>query len=236
MTVMSCLVTFKHRLMKRDRVLRGTLWLVVFALSGLPFTVRQSAEASSEAQSETPERLQPVDSELAVDFDGDHIPDLAVGRNDGPGYTVRVQFTSKLPSTSLTLPEGGPGIRIFSSDVDKDSRPDIVVTSATSQFPIAIWLCDENGGFHAANPWSYFPCHMDTPFSYEPTQSGDDITGISEDGRICGIQPNTDSAIVALRARDWLASRPVQAPPCNPPGDIPPRGPPSAVELQVAQG
>jgi hypothetical protein len=91
-----------------------------------------------------------------ADFDGDSRPDLAsvhVGQissrithywiafhlSGGPGQTV-----------GITAPTGG--LQITSRDVNGDSFPDVIVTTAWTNKPVAILLNDGLGNFTASNP------------------------------------------------------------------------------------
>ena len=91
-----------------------------------------------------------------ADFDGDSRPDLAsvhVGQissrithywiafhlSGGPGQTV-----------GITAPTGG--LQITSRDVNGDSFPDVIVTTAWTNKPVAILLNDGLGNFTASTP------------------------------------------------------------------------------------
>jgi hypothetical protein len=81
-------------------------------------------------------------TKLSQDLDGDHQPDTVTVRQSGPLYQVSVHFSTGRPKLHLStyVREGLAGLTFQTTDVNDDSRGDIVVTSATSYRPIAIWL------------------------------------------------------------------------------------------------
>jgi hypothetical protein len=119
---------------------------------------------------------------LTADFDGDSEPDLAVGQNGIAGYTVQIRFTSHIPPTSLVFPDARPGIRIFTRDIDQDNDQDIIVSSITSDIPIAIWLGDGRGHFEKADPWAYICQGLKSPLQFLPDHSLDFSLALVEDG------------------------------------------------------
>ncbi len=124
------------------------------------------ATPACEAQSESSSLIS------NTDFDGDNKPDLAVGSSNGPGYTIEIHLTARPSETYLTLAKSGLGTRILACDVDGDHHADLVVTSATSLLPIAIYRGDGRGHFREGNPWGYLPALLDTPYRWEPGQDG----------------------------------------------------------------
>ncbi len=141
---------------------------------------------------------------LNADFDGDEKPDLAVGEGGEGGYTVQIHFTSDIPKTFLTFPVSGPGIRIVARDIDLDDDQDIIVTSATSDVPIAIWLGDGKGHFQPGDPWAYLPTHLNSPLQYRPNPFLDFPPGLTEESRITGLCPNIPAS-AQLQAGAWAS-------------------------------
>jgi hypothetical protein len=95
-----------------------------------------------------------------ADFDGDLRPDLASiqwGSNSSSltNYWIQLQFsTGGRQSIQVAGPAGG--LRIAARDVNQDHVPDLVVSSAWQEKPLAIFLNDGRGVFHKVDP-SAFP-------------------------------------------------------------------------------
>jgi hypothetical protein len=91
-----------------------------------------------------------------ADFDGDSRPDFAsvqVGQSGlrNTRYWIAFQLSSGSDQTlSVTAPTGG--LQITARDVNGDNFPDVIVTTAWTNKPVAILLNDGLGNFTAANP------------------------------------------------------------------------------------
>ncbi len=91
-----------------------------------------------------------------ADFDGDNLPDLAsVHVGQGSSRSTRYWIAFHLSGGSghtvgITAPTGG--LQITSRDVNGDSFPDVIVTTAWTNKPVAILLNDGFGNFTASNP------------------------------------------------------------------------------------
>jgi hypothetical protein len=91
-----------------------------------------------------------------ADFDGDSRPDLATV-NVGPTgarstrYWIAFHLSGRSSQTvGITAPSGG--LQITSRDVNGDSFPDVIVTTAWTNKPVAILLNDGLGNFTSSNP------------------------------------------------------------------------------------
>jgi hypothetical protein len=95
-----------------------------------------------------------------ADFDGDLRPDFATiqwGSNSSSqtDYWIQLQFsTGESRSIRVVGPMGG--LRIAARDVNQDHLPDLVVSSAGQEKPLAIFLNDGRGVFYKVDP-SAFP-------------------------------------------------------------------------------
>jgi FG-GAP-like repeat len=101
-----------------------------------------------------------VTSQFAIaDFDGDRRPDLAtvqaeVGSSRDTYYWIAFQLSGGSRHTvGITAPTGG--LQITSRDVNGDSFLDVVVTTAWSNWPVAVLLNDGRGNFTTSKPSSF---------------------------------------------------------------------------------
>src|ERR1700741_2682838 len=79
---------------------------------------------------------------LGIDLDGDHILETATIRQQGSFYQVSIHFSTGRPKLKLRTFVGDDvaGLTIDITDVNSDSEADLVISSATSIRPIAVWL------------------------------------------------------------------------------------------------
>jgi FG-GAP-like repeat len=91
-----------------------------------------------------------------ADFDGDSRPDLAsvqVGQSGSRDTRYWIAFElsgGSAQTVGITAPTGG--LQITSRDVNGDSFPDVVVTTAWTNRPIVILLNDGSGNFTPVSP------------------------------------------------------------------------------------
>jgi hypothetical protein len=91
-----------------------------------------------------------------ADFDGDRRPDLvSVEIGQSSSHNTRYWIAFHLTAgpgqmVGLTAPTGG--VQIASRDVNGDSFPDVIVTTAWTNQPVAILLNDGLGNFTASKP------------------------------------------------------------------------------------
>src|SRR5437762_12603739 len=88
-------------------------------------------------------------TQLGQDLDGDHIPETATIRQCGYIYQVSIHFTTGRPKLRLTtyITEGMAGLSFQTTDVNNDSKGDLVIMSATSIRPVAVWLNQGKANF-----------------------------------------------------------------------------------------
>jgi hypothetical protein len=178
--------------------------MLLFVLAGL-FLL---AVPAVWAQSSTPGTRASVP--LAVsDFDGDHRPDVArveTGRSDlaQTDYWVELQLTmAGTQAIRVVGPTGG--LQVAVRDVNGDQIPDLVLTTAWRDQPVAILLNDGHGSFSRVGPEAFPDAFHASP------------NGWSESGRpqVSAAATLSDSRFgaqvpkIRLAYRD-AASRPVQ--------------------------
>ena len=93
------------------------------------------------------------------DFDGDLRPDLASVQsvsNNSSGTIYRVQFQlSAAGQQSIPLVGPSGGLRIATRDVNGDDFPDVIVSSAWREEPLAVLVNDGRGAFSLTDPTSF---------------------------------------------------------------------------------
>ena len=119
-----------------------------------------------------------VASHFAIaDFDGDSRPDLAsvhVGQSSSrtTRYWIAFQLSGGSGQTvGVTAPSGG--LQITSRDVNGDSFPDVIVTTAWTNKPVAILLNDGFGNFTASDPAEFQSAFIASEMSW--TFAADEI-------------------------------------------------------------
>jgi hypothetical protein len=99
--------------------------------------------------------MTPTMSFAMADFTGDTNPDLVTAEMDwsgssSPHYWIEIQLSEgRRQLLRLTAPFGG--LLITPKDVTGDGNLDLVVRSALSRAPVAVFLNDGNGHFSRAN-------------------------------------------------------------------------------------
>ena len=94
---------------------------------------------------------------LGLDLDGDHIPETATIKQQGSVYQVNIHFTTGRPKLRLRtyVANDVAGLSFAVVDINNDANGDIVVTSATSIWPVAIWLNAGGTKFHKVSSRAY---------------------------------------------------------------------------------
>jgi hypothetical protein len=122
----------------------------VFKLRGYKFVTTASVAAilfllslPPAFASETPTRRHfSYRTQLSQDLDGDHKPETATIKQVGRIYKVSIHFTSGRPKVQLTtsITSGNAGLSVQTTDVNNDNKGDLVILSATSVRPVAVWV------------------------------------------------------------------------------------------------
>ena len=126
---------------------KAVLWLLA-ALCLLLVFARRSAAAASPAHAAIHFAI--------ADFDGDSRPDFAsvdAGQISSRLTEYWIEFRlSGGPSRSVAITAPIGGLQIASRDVNGDSFPDVIVTTAWSNTPVAVLLNDGMGNFTSSSP------------------------------------------------------------------------------------
>lgn len=132
--------------------LQRAAFLAVAVLAGLlPLSGR--AEAAPAAGAQAPTHF------TFADFDGDSRPDLAsveVGQSGSRDTRYWIAFElsgGSAQTVGVTAPTGG--LQITSRDVNGDSFPDVVITTAWTNKPVVILLNDGLGNFTPISPTKF---------------------------------------------------------------------------------
>jgi hypothetical protein len=128
-------------------VITALSWLVVFLAGG----------GASYASPHQPKRGIAYRTQLGHDLDGDQIPETATVRLCGDIYHVSINFTTGRPKLRLTtyVTEGVAGLSFQTTDVNNDSKGDLVIISATSIRPVAVWVNQGRAKFKRTNASAY---------------------------------------------------------------------------------
>jgi len=132
------------KLHPKNRLLSGLMTALLFVLLVPVWLVASPAQISHRTQ-------------LGRDLDGDRIPESVTIRQRGFLYRISIHFTSGRPKLHLAVyrAENEAGLTIQTSDVDNDRDLDVVITSATSIRPVAVWLNRGKAKFQRASTWTY---------------------------------------------------------------------------------
>jgi hypothetical protein len=96
-------------------------------------------------------------TQLEADLDGDQLPETATIRQNGYHYQISIHFSTGRPKLRLTtyLSEGIAGLSLETTDLNADGRNELVIHSATSIRPIAIWLNQGRAKFKKVSLWTF---------------------------------------------------------------------------------
>jgi len=138
------------------RLLSAIRFLLLLLLA---LTTVGRAGAASEHSLRSSSRQASLPFAIA-DFDGDNRPDLArvqVGQSNASltRYWIDFQLSGGglRQAIGVTAPTGG--LRLASRDVNGDTFPDVVVTTAWLRDPVAVLLNDGHGNFTLRDPGGF---------------------------------------------------------------------------------
>jgi hypothetical protein len=101
---------------------------------------------------------------LRHDLDGDHIPETATIKQRGSLYQVVIHFTTGRPKLRLRtyLTDDIGGLTFATADLNNSEGSDLLLLSATSLRPVAVWLNQGRGSFKRVNPSGFGLTGRDT--------------------------------------------------------------------------
>jgi hypothetical protein len=137
------------RVRNRERLVgKAVLWLFAALCLLLAFARHSAATAASPAHAAIHFAI--------ADFDGDSRPDFAsVDANQISSPLTKYWIAFRLsggPSRGVTITAPTGGLQITSRDVNGDSFPDVIVTTAWTNTPVAVLLNDGVGNFTRSSP------------------------------------------------------------------------------------
>jgi FG-GAP-like repeat len=135
-----------------------------------------SAAAASDDPRNDRSSTQHVAAPVTIgDFDGDQRPDFVTADIGQRGashtvYKIAIELSSGVRSTvDIAAPEGG--LQLTSRDVNGDAWPDVIVTTAWTQRPVAVLLNDGQGNFKQLSPEQFPGAFPDSNSSIVSTSS-----------------------------------------------------------------
>jgi hypothetical protein len=169
---------------------------------------------------------------LGIDLDGDHIPETAVVRQRGSVYQVSIHFSTGRPKLRLRTYFGDDvaGLVLEVADVNSGSEADVVISSATSIWPVAIWLNRGSANFHRVTGRAFTLAggYNGPRLRQKPSNRPDAVGSLSNDR----LQAEVGTSFSPYTgSQDFV---PVQAPELrfeSGPTQVSPRGPPSAEHI-----
>jgi len=167
---------------------------------------------------------------IGEDLDGDQKPETVTVRQAGFLYQISIHFTTGSPRVHFDthITEGTAGVTFQAADINNDRRGDLVVVSATSLRPVAVWLNQGRARFKKVQT-SFFGTvgrYRGPTYGVEPKSSPEPDGNIAFDPA-----PQATFAAHYLPARDATSSllfRQIdQRPVDSLLRQVPPRGPPA---------
>jgi hypothetical protein len=169
---------------------------------------------------------------LGLDLDGDHVPETVTVKQQGSFYHVSIHFSTGRPKLRLKTYVGDDeaGLSLEVADVNNDSLADLVITSATSVWPIATWLNHGPAHFQRVNSHSYSLTgrnngpRLNRRENAQPDPAGSISTRLAEGEIANSSNPGTDT-------HDFLSSPTDQFPVESWLAELASRGPPAAPHI-----
>src|SRR5215468_10056802 len=167
---------------------------------------------------------------LGLDLDGDHLPETVTVKQQGSFYQVSIHFSTGRPKLRLKTYVGNDeaGLSLEVADVNNDSLADLVITSATSVWPIATWLNHGPGNFQRVNSRTYSLTgrnngpRLSHRENAQPDPAGSISTRLAEGEIANSSDPGTDTHDLLSSPTDqfpvesWLAKLASRGPPAAP--------------------
>ena len=173
-------------------------------------------------------------TQLGRDLDGDRIPETVTIRQSGLVYRISIHFTSGRPKLRLTVyqAENEAGLTIQTSDVDNDRDLDLVVTSATSIRPVAVWLNRGKAKFQKASTWAYggLGRYTGPTFRRRAVYQPDPVLGSTTEPLTYTVKA-AQYLEIRLDVQDLGLWDSEQAPADSVPLEVPTRGPPLHISI-----
>jgi len=171
-------------------------------------------------------------AQLGQDLDGDHIPETATIRQRRNLYQVSIHFTTGHPKLRLStyITEGLAGLSFEARDVNNDNKGDLVLVSATSLRPIAIWINKGRATFQQANSQLYSRVGKYTgpTYRFRSTSQPEPVGNLAID-RFPEAAPTVKYFSVHHEITALLAFQAEQRPFTALLRQVPPRGPPATI-------
>jgi hypothetical protein len=171
-------------------------------------------------------------TDLGRDLDGDRLPETATIRQSNHLYQVSIHFTTGRPKLRLAtyIPEGVGGLSLQISDLNHDGSDELLVVSATSIKPIAVWVNQGKTKYKRVQSWTIGFGRYTGPKIHQAPRSNPQPEGNISIDRLPQATLAADylpfeearvtmtSDVVTIRVEAIL-------------GQIPSRGPPAAVRV-----
>jgi hypothetical protein len=169
---------------------------------------------------------------LAHDLDGDQIPETATIRQRGYVYQINIHFTTGRPKLHLTayLTEADAGLIFETTDINNDRKNDLVITSARSIRPLAIWLNQGKSKFQKISSWPYLVRGYTGPEYRRKSCQPDPVGNVAFDPLPQATLCATDFDI-GDDVADPLCSQTEKLPFASRLRQLPPRGPPATTRV-----